>query len=135
MNLRRHATPHHPGIQLAPLVDVLLLLLIFFLLTWNAARNENELDVKVPKATAAKEKSAPIGDVVVNVKADGNVVVNRRTLSGPELTDLLKSLVQLDAEQAVVIRGDETGAYKNVVGVLNICSEAGVTNVAFATAK
>src|SRR6188472_4287995 len=125
MNLRRHATPHHPGIQLAPLVDVLLLLLIFFLLTWNAARNENELDVKVPKAAAAKEKSAPIGDVVVNVKADGNVVVNRRTLSAPELTDLLRSLVQLDAEQAVVIRGDEGGAYKNVVGVLNICSEAG----------
>lgn len=135
MNLRRHALPHHPGIQLAPLVDVLMLLLIFFLLTWNAARNENELDVKVPKASEAKEKTAPIGDVVVNVKADGNVVVNRRTLSGPELSELLKGLVQLDPNQAVVIRGDETGAYKNVVGVLNICSEAGVTNVAFATAK
>ena len=135
MNLRRHATPQHPGIQLAPLVDVLLLLLIFFLMTWNAARNENELDVKVPKATAAKEKSAPIGDVIVNVKADGNVLVNRRTLSVPELTELLKNLVQLNAEQAVVIRGDETGAYKNVVGVLNVCSQAGVTNVAFATAK
>ena len=64
--------PQHPGIQLAPLVDVLMLLLIFFLLTWNAARNENELDVKVPKATQAKENRAPIGDVVVNVKADGN---------------------------------------------------------------
>ncbi len=135
MNLRKHAVPHHPGIQLAPLVDVLLLLLIFFLLTWNAARNENELDVKIPKATEAKEKNAPMGDVVVNVKADGNVVVNRRTLTSPQLTDLLKSLVQLDANQAVVIRGDETGAYKNVVEVLNICSAAGVTNVAFATAK
>lgn len=135
MNLRRHATPQHPGIQLAPLVDVLLLLLIFFLMTWNAARDENELDVKVPKASSAKEKSAPVGDVIVNVKADGNVVVNRRTLSVPELTDLLKGLVQLNADQAVVIRGDETGAYKNVVGVLNVCSQAGVTNVAFATAK
>lgn len=135
MNLRSRAIPVHPGIQLAPLVDVLLLLLIFFLMTWNAARNENELDVKVPKASAAKEKAAPIGDVVVNVKTDGNVVVNRRTLSGPELTDLLKNLVQLNAEQAVVIRGDEGGAYKNIVTVLNICSEAGITNVAFATAK
>jgi biopolymer transport protein ExbD len=135
MNLRRHATPHHPGIQLAPLVDVLLLLLIFFLMTWNAARNENELDVKVPKASSAKEKSAPVGDVVVNVKADGNVVVNRRTLSPAELTEMLKNLVQLYPDQAIVIRGDETGAYKNVVSVLNICSEAGVTNVAFATAK
>jgi biopolymer transport protein ExbD len=135
MNLRRHATPQHPGIQLAPLVDVLLLLLIFFLLTWNAARNENELDVKVPKASAAKEKAAPIGDIVVNVKADGNVVVNRRTLTAEELTEMLKSLVQLYPEQAVVIRGDEAGAYKNIVGVLNICSDAGVSNVAFATAK
>ena len=135
MNLRSRAIPVHPGIQLAPLVDVLLLLLIFFLLTWNAARNENELDVKVPKASAAREKTAPIGDVVVNVKADGNVVVNRRTLNQQELTDLLKGLVQLNAEQAVVIRGDETGAYRNIVNVLNICTQAGVTNVAFATAK
>ncbi len=135
MNLRSRAPLQHPGIQLAPLVDVLLLLLIFFLMTWNAARNENELDVKVPKASSAKEKSAPIGDVIVNVKTDGNVIVNRRTLAAAELRDLLKNLVQLDAEQAVVIRGDESGAYKNVVGVLNICSEAGVTNVAFATAK
>ncbi|MGI8435417.1 MAG: ExbD/TolR family protein [Chthoniobacterales bacterium] len=135
MNLRKHAVPHHPGIQLAPLVDVLMLLLIFFLLTWNAARNENELDVKIPKASEAKEKNAPMGDVVVNVKADGNVFVNRRALTGSQLTDLLKNLVQLDANQAVVIRGDETGAYKNVVEVLNICSAAGVTNVAFATAK
>jgi biopolymer transport protein ExbD len=135
MNLRSRAIPQHPGIQLAPLVDVLLLLLIFFLMTWNAARNENELDVKVPKASAAKEKMAPIGDVIVNVKADGNVVVNRRTLSASELTELLKGLVQLSADQAVVIRGDEAGAYKNIVNVLNICSEAGVTNVAFATAK
>lgn len=135
MNLRGRVQLQHPGIQLAPLVDVLLLLLIFFLMTWNAARNENELDVKVPKASAAKEKTAPIGDVIVNVKSDGNVVVNRRNLSSAELTELLKGLVQLNADQAVVIRGDEAGAYKNVVGVLNICSEAGITNVAFATAK
>ena len=86
MNLRKHAVPQHPGIQLAPLVDVLMLLLIFFLLTWNAARTENELDVKVPKAAAAKEQSRPIGDVVVNVKAGGDVVVNRRTLNGSELS-------------------------------------------------
>ncbi len=135
MNLRARAPLHHPGIQLAPLVDVLLLLLIFFLMTWNAARNENELDVKIPKATAAKEKSAPPGDVVINVKSDGNVVVNHRNLNTGELAALLKGLVDLDADQAVVIRGDEAGAYKNIVEVLSICSQAGVSNVAFATAK
>jgi biopolymer transport protein ExbD len=135
MNFRSRSTLQHPGIQLAPLVDVLLLLLIFFLLTWNAARNENELDIKIPKATTAKEKTAPIGDVIVNVKADGSVVVNRRALSGPDLLNLLKGLVQLNPDQAVVIRGDQAGEYKNIVNVLDICSQAGVTSVAFATAK
>ncbi|HET7512430.1 MAG TPA: biopolymer transporter ExbD [Chthoniobacterales bacterium] len=135
MNFRSRTAPQHPGIQLAPLVDVLLLLLIFFLLTWNAARNENELDIKIPKASTATEKTAPIGDVIVNVKSDGSVVVNRRVLSGPDLQSLLKNLVQLNADQAVVIRGDEAGEYKNIVNVLDICSQAGVTNVAFATAK
>jgi biopolymer transport protein ExbD len=135
MNLRSRAPIQHPGIQLAPLVDVLLLLLIFFLLTWNAARNENELDVKVPKASAAKETTTALGPAVVNVKSDGTMVVNRRTMNSAELSELLKGLLKLDAEQAVVIRGDETGAYKNIISVLNICTEAGITNVAFATAK
>src|ERR1700758_1395897 len=109
MNLRGRAPLHHPGIQLAPLVDVLMLLLIFFLLTWNAARTENELDIKVPKASSAKEKAAPIGDVVVNVKVDGTMTVNKRTLTPPELTDLLKGVVQSYPDQAVIIRGDEAG--------------------------
>src|SRR3982074_899004 len=128
MNLRSRAIPHHPGIQLAPLVDVLLLLLIFFLMTWNAARNENELDVKVPKASAAKEKAAPIGDVVVNVKSDGNVIVNRRTLSTAELSDLLKNLVQLSPDVDVVSGRDYAFTGLDINGVLNICSEAGITN-------
>jgi biopolymer transport protein ExbD len=93
------------------------------------------LDVKVPKASAAKEKVAPPGDVVVNVKADGNLVVNRRAMTSTELKDLLKGLAELYPEQAVVVRGDEAGAYKNIIGVLNVCTEAGITNVAFATAK
>ncbi|HEV8422996.1 MAG TPA: biopolymer transporter ExbD [Chthoniobacterales bacterium] len=135
MNFRSRIASQHPGIQLAPLVDVLLLLLIFFLLTWNAARNENELDVKIPKAKTATEKSAPIGDVIVNVKADGSVVVNRRTLTAADLTTMLQGLVKLNPDQAVVIRGDEAGEYKNIVNVLDLCSQAGVTNVAFATAK
>ena len=64
-----------------------------------------------------RRKNGAIGDVVVNVKADGNVVVNRRTLSGSELTELLKGLLQLSSDQAVVIRGDEAGAYKNIINV------------------
>src|SRR2546429_6234822 len=120
MNFRSRTVSQHPGIQLAPLVDVLMLLLIFFLLTWSAARNENELDVKVPKASAAKEKLAPPGDVVVNVKTDGSGIANRRTMTGSELGDLLQNRPKLNPDQAVEIPGDEAGAFRNVVNVLNI---------------
>jgi len=135
MNFRSRAPLQHPGIQLAPLVDVLMLLLIFFLLTGAPRATKTSSMSKVPKASAAKEKLAPPGDVVVNVKTDGSVIVNRRTMTGSELGDLLQNLAKLYPDQAVVIRGDEGGAYKNVVNVLNICSEAGITNVAFATAN
>ena len=136
MNLRGHAQFHHPGIQLAPLVDVLLLLLIFFLLTWNAARNENEIDIKVPKSSTAKENPTSLGPIVINVKADGTMMVNKQVKSAAELQEQLKGIVQYyGADQPVIIRGDEGGAYKNIVGVLDICTTAGITNIAFATAK
>src|SRR5437762_2815484 len=61
MNFRSRSAPQHPGIQLAPLVDVLSLLLIFSLMTWHAARHEMELDVNVRQPSAATEKSAPMG--------------------------------------------------------------------------
>ena len=136
MNLRGHAQFHHPGIQLAPLVDVLLLLLIFFLLTWNAARNENEIDIKVPKSSTAKENPTSLGPIVINVKADGTMMVNKQVKTAAELQEQLKGIVQYyGADQPVIIRGDEAGAYKNIVGVLDICTTAGITNIAFATAK
>src|ERR1700730_8342707 len=109
--------------------------MILFLLTWNASRTENELDVKVPKASAARGKSVPIGDVIVNVKADSTLTVNKQLRPLAELGEQLKDLVKLFPEQAVVIRADEAGAYKNVIGVLNTCTEAGITNIGFATAK
>jgi biopolymer transport protein ExbD len=136
MNLRGHAQFHHPGIQLAPLVDVLLLLLIFFLLTWNAARNENEIDIKVPKSSTAKENPTSLGPIVINVRADGTMMVNKQVKTAAELQEQLKGIVQYyGADQPVIIRGDEAGAYKNIVGVLDICTTAGITNIAFATAK
>jgi biopolymer transport protein ExbD len=136
MNLRSHAPLQHPGIQLAPLVDVLLLLLIFFLLTWNAARNENEIDIKVPKSSTAKENQISFGPIVINVKADGTIIVNKQTRTAAELQEQLKGVVQYyGPEQPVLIRGDEAGAYKYIIGVLDICTTAGITNISFATAK
>src|SRR2546426_12705525 len=101
MNFRRRAKPETFGFQIAPMVDILLVLLVFFIVTWNFALSENELDVKIPSASKAKESQQYVGQVVVNVKSDGAIVFNRKTLSADELRAILEQLAQLYPDQAV----------------------------------
>lgn len=135
MNLRRHAKPEVFGFQIAPMVDILLVLLVFFIVTWNFALSENELDVKIPNAAHAKEPQPQVGQVVVNVRMDGSIVMNRKTLTAPELSVKLKELARLYPDYAVILRGDQNVNYKYIVDVLDICRQANIWNVLFATAK
>jgi biopolymer transport protein ExbD len=135
MNFRRHAEPRVLGFLIAPMVDILMVLLVFFIVTWNFALSENELDVRVPSAAKANEPQPYVGQVVINVKANGTIVVNRQQKTVAELLDQLKKLAQLYPDQAVIVRGDEAVDYKHIVEVLDICRQADIWNVAFATGK
>lgn len=135
MNFRKHAEPRILGFMIAPMVDVLMVLLVFFIVTWNFALSENELDVRVPSATKANEPQPYVGQVVINVKANGTIVVNRQEKNAQELLDQLKKLAQLYPDQAVIVRGDEAVDYKHIVEVLDVCRQADIWNVAFATGK
>ena len=135
MNLRKRSKPETFGFQIAPMVDILLVLLVFFIVTWNFALSENELDVKIPNANKAKPTEQYVGQVVVNVKADGSLVFNRQTITPEELQAKLTQLAGLYPDQAVILRGDERVPYARIAQVLNICSAANIWNVAFATAK
>lgn len=135
MNFRLRAMPEPGGFQIAPMVDIVFLLLIFFLVTWNFARYETELDVVVPTAKEGKETRRAMGEVILNVKADGSIVLNRRTLTAEELRVALSRISELYPDQAVVLRGDENVDYKAIVEVLDVCRAANIWNVAFATSK
>ena len=135
MNFRKHAEPAILGFLIAPMVDILLVILVFFIVTWNFALSENALDVRVPTATKANETQPYVGQVVINIKADGTVIVNRQPKSSQELLELLKKLSQLYPDQAVIVRGDQGVEYKHIVDVLDICRQADIWNVAFATGK
>ena len=135
MNFRRHAKPEVFGFQIAPMVDILLVLLVFFIVTWNFSLSEKELDVKIPTATNAKETDAYVGQVVVNVQTDGSLVFNRQPITGEELVAKLQELAKLYPDQAVILRGDQNANYKFIVNVLDICRQANIWNVAFATAR
>jgi len=135
VNFRKQAVPEPAGFQIAPMVDIVFLLLIFFLVTWNFARYETELDVKVPTAKEGKESRRSVGEVIINVKSDGSIVMNRKTVTAGELGGTLRKISELYPDQAVVLRGDQSADYRHIVAVLDICRAANIWNVAFATGR
>jgi Biopolymer transport protein len=135
MTFRDRAQPEASGFQIAPMIDIVFLLLIFFLVTWNFARDEMELDVQVPTAKEGKENRRAMGEVILNVREDGSIVMNRRTMTETELEEALVRIAELYPDQAVVLRADTNAPYRFVVSVLDICQRAKIWNVAFATSR
>ena len=135
MKFRKREGPNIIGFQIAPMVDILLVLLCFFIVTWSFARKEMELDVKVPAAQSGKEANAAINQTVLNVKQDGQVVWNRKVISLDELRAKLRQLANLYPDYAIILRGDEHADYRYIVDVLDVCRAADIWNVAFATGK
>lgn len=117
------------------MVDILLVLLGFFMLTWSFSRQERELDVQMPSASEAKEQRRSVGEVIVNVKADGSLVMNRRTMTPDDLLEALTRIAKIYPDQAVVLRGDQRVDYGHIVQTLDLCRRANIWNVAFATSN
>jgi biopolymer transport protein ExbD len=133
MNLRRRINQEPIQLQLAPMIDVIMFLLCFFLLTWNLARYEQDLSVKVPVAKNGEQPKTLPGEVIINLKSDGTVELERATLTLAQLQEKLTAISQVFPDQAVVLRGAENVEYKHVVEVLDVCRAAKLTNIAFAT--
>lgn len=135
MNFRKRIHQESITLQLAPMIDVILFLLTFFLLTWNLARYEADLEVKIPKAQNAKDPQRLPGEVIINIRKEGVVTLNRREVPLTELKEILKEISKQYPDQAVIIRADEGTEYRFLIGVLDICSGENLWNVAFATNK
>ena len=136
MNFRKQHSIEPTPMQLAPLVDVLFLLVIFFAVTSHFAKSEQVMDISVPAADEGKEKeSRNVGEIIINIKTDGAIIVNGQQLTEEELLVKLKNIATIYKDQAVILRGDEVADYKYVIRVLDTCQKAGIWNIAFATRK
>lgn len=98
------------------------------------ARYETELDIRVPTARQGETPKRLPGEIVLNIKENGSVILNRRAVTGEELLSILKQIVGQFPNQAVILRADEKVEYRYVIAVLDICRAADIWNVAFATA-
>ncbi len=122
-------------LELAPMVDVVFQLLIFFIVTWQFARFERDMDISVPAAEQAANKDRQAGEIIINVRKDGTVVLNGLVTSESDLLAKLKAISETYPDQAVILRGSAEADFQSIIDVLDVIKEAGIWNVAFATTQ
>ena len=124
-----------PTVQMAPLIDVVFLLLIFFMAASVFYQLESEINIAVPAASQSKDMQRSPGEIIINITKEGAVVVNQRQLDHDELKQMLSRVSQLYKGQPVIIRADRETYHKDVIKVLDICAGTDIWNVSFATMK
>ncbi|MGD2278848.1 MAG: biopolymer transporter ExbD [Candidatus Omnitrophota bacterium] len=131
----KEALTESPKLQIAPLIDIIFLLLIFFMSASIFYQLETELNITVPTSEEATEIRRAPGEIIINILTDGTVVVNQRQLSHDELKRMLSRISELYKGQPVIIRADKDTYHKHVIKVLDICAGSDIWNVSFATMK
>ena len=131
----RQALSERPTIQMAPLIDIIFLLLIFFMAASIFYQLETEINITVPTAKESTDIKRAPGEIIINIRKDGAVVVNQRKMSYEKLDRMLKRVSELYKGQPVIIRADKETYHKNVIKVLDLCAGADIWNVSFATMK
>ena len=121
-------------LSLTPLIDVVFLLLIFFLVTSEFEEEERRIDIVLPTATSAVPMTSKPREIVIDIDEDGIVYLGGQPISGDNLEELLRAAVANNpTNQSAVIRADRATAFQPVVGVMDVCNRAGVSDYTVTT--
>jgi len=133
VNFRGKTQPPSAGFQLAPMIDIMFLLLCFFIAAQIYAQWESEIDIKLPTAETGEVPDRLPLEIIINIREDGVAIVNQRQLQQDGLSDLLTRIVEIHPGLPVLIRADKRTAYEHVIGVLDLCRQVDIWNISFAT--
>lgn len=134
MNFRRGRSGDEPEINLIPLIDVLLVIIIFLMLTTTYAKFSG-LEINLPTAEASKQNEQP-NEISVVVTASGQVLVDKAPLTAPTVQTIAEALRRAtgDAkEPVVVINADAKATHQSVVDIMQAAQSAGLPRISFAT--
>ena len=121
-----------PGLNLTPMVDVVMLLMIFFMVGTQFIRRESQYEIQLPKVSDAQPLTALPDELVVYVSEDGTIHLGNEERTLQQLEDDLRAAKERYSEQVVVIRGDADGPYQHVMSVLNACRRAQISVIQLA---
>ena len=118
-------------INLTPMLDMVFNLLLFFLAATTFAKEEVELDLRLPEARSGQQGTGPL-QLIINVFANGRLSVEGREVTFEALRQKLEAASQRNREQAVIIRGDRQAQFGVGLQVLDACRLAKIKKVDFA---
>ena len=134
MNLRAGRSRDEPEINFIPMIDVLLVILIFLMVTTTYQRVA-ELQITLPEASADPMQSRP-REINVGVDTQGRYVIDRKVVqftSVTALADALKAAAGDAKEPVVVINADAKATHQSVIHVMEAARQAGFIHITFAT--
>jgi len=133
MKFKRKNRSKAPQLALTSMLDVIFLLLCFFVTVSVFSQWENEISIKLPSAATSEEPDRLPGEIVVNLSKEGRVSVNGKLLALEELKVRLARIAKFYPGQPVIIRADKDVRYETLVGVIDTCRAADVWNFSLAT--
>ena len=122
-----------PVLNLTPMIDVVFLLLIFFMVATTFLDPERQIDIDLPQAESGERVERTPEEVVINVFRDGRIRLGDREVDTVQLEEALVHAARRDPETPVTIRGDRLVHHQDVVMVMDACSKAGLSNLAVGT--
>ncbi len=114
------------AIELTPMIDMVFLLLIFFLVATTFQQEEREMQIALPFASSSAPISAMLKEIVINVDEQGEIIVGGRKVDGETLSGMIAEAVDRNPDQKVTVRGDRNVVYAHIVRVLDICKASGI---------
>lgn len=132
MNFQRGKFREEPEINLIPMIDVLLVILIFLMITTTYSKFA-DLKINLPEAEAQQSKALP-NTLDVAVDADGNYVVNRKAVAFSDIIGFSRALKSAAGEKkdpTVVVTADAQASYQSVINVLSAAQLAGFPHISF----
>ena len=133
MKFKAEAKSHAPTLALTSMLDVIFLLLCFFVTVSVFSQWESEISIKLPAAKTSEQPERLPGEIIVNLTKDGTVKVNGAIMPLVELRDRLAKISKFYPGQPVIIRADRDVRYESLVSVIDTCREADVWNFSLAT--
>lgn len=121
-----------PVINLTSMLDLMLLLIIFFMLATHFREEERQYEIQLPTVADATALTGQPDEVVVNVDAGGVVTVRSEKMSLGDLEAAMRQAHDKFAGQGVIIRGDGSGQYQHIMDAMAACRRAGIKNLSLA---